>query len=363
MKRVLLFLFLIVAAGLACERYEPPPRAMIQGLAAGVLTDSRAPLFVDFGVPIDPDTLSLKIAVAETDVEGNLFDEDADPETNLKVLVAHDPLEGDFAGRTELEEGGTRVRIVPEAALPVGPQLMLIVEPGVRATSGAEARTRQRVLFAFTVACTSGRPTRLASGVYFALLDVEEPIGTQIQLFAVLEVDPSSGALVAQFTNADRNPNARCPSPCGSADVCRLLPAPACVAPSTRAGTVDEHPDFVPNVAPPTGYSFFVRGCAADDEAGATGVSTAPATLVVQSPPVTIEALTMTGSFTEDPGGTVRATGSLAADTVRLGTNPLGGGKGTLTAVRLPDEAAPPGIPRPPPITPASSDGGSGGAP
>src|SRR5690606_36536357 len=123
-----------------------------------------------------------------------------------------------------------------------------------------------------------------------------EPLGVQIQLYGALDVDPATGSLVGQFTNADRNAAQTCPTSCGSADVCRLLPVPECVPPSQRAGTADEWPDFVPNETPPTGYSFFVQGCAVDDES-ATGVLTAPATMVVQSPNVTVEALTVTASF------------------------------------------------------------------
>lgn len=365
MKRTVLLsviFALAVALGLACEEYSPPPRAEIVGLESGVLSEPRAPLVIHFGKPVDPDTLVVKLALEETDVEGNLLDEDADPETELTVLVRRDPFEGDLAATAELVDDGATLVLTPEAALPVGPKLVLIVEPGLEGRDGTVAVRRQKIPFSFTVKCTAGKPTKLASGVYFVLLDVQQPLGTQIQLYGALDVDPATGALVGQFTNADRNPDAsRCPTPCGSADACRLLPSPECVAPSTRAGTADEHPDFVPNVTPPTGYSFFVQGCAVDSETG-SGVITAPATMVVESPRVTVEALTMTAEFAPDGAGAVRATGSLVADTVRLGTNPLGAGKGTMTAIRIPDEAVPPNVPRPPPATP-SADGGSDASP
>ena len=362
MKQTSPFLLLLIAllAAIACESYEPPPRVAIEGLKDGVLEDSRAPLILDFGMPIDPDTLVVKVALEETDVEGNLFDEDDNPDTELKVLVARDPFEGDRAAKMELRDDDSRLVILPDAALPVGPKLVVAVDAGLRSKSGVLARTRQKISFSYTVVCTAGKPSTLASGVYFVLLDVQQPLGVQIQLYGAIDVDPATGALVGQFTNADRNPDkGRCPSPCGAADTCRLLPAAECVAPSTRAGTADEYPDFVPNEAPPTGYSFFVQGCAVDD-GEATGMLTAPATMVVESPRVTVEALTMTAQFAPDGAGTVRATGSLVADTVRLGGNPLGPGKGTMIAVRVPDSAAPPNVPRPPPATTSSrADGGS----
>ena len=177
--------------------------------------------------------------------------------------------------------------------------------------------------------CTAGtRAEKLKSGVYFVLLDVEQPLGTQIQLFGAIDVDPATGAFVAQFTNGDRNPDGtRCPTHCKDIDRCRLLPAPECVAPSLRAGTVDEYSDFVPNVEPPTGYSFPVEGCAVDDgdrlrrhhRAGHDGGA---------EPARHRRGLTMTAFFGPDAKGTVRATGSLTADTVLLGGNVDGYGAG-----------------------------------
>jgi hypothetical protein len=57
----------------------------------------------------------------------------------------------------------------------------------------------------------------------------------------------------------------------------------------------------------------------------------------------------MTARFAPGSDGIVRGTGSLTADGVRLGTSPLGAGKGTMTAVRVADDRVPPGVPRPPP--------------
>lgn len=358
MKRALFFLLvLVVTLAVACESYDPPPKAEILGLESGVLQDSRAPLVVFLGKPVDPDTLSVKVAIFETDPEGNLFDEDEDPETQLKVLVSRDPLDGDLAAKNELIENDSALVMKADAALPVGPKLVLIVEAGLKSKDGKENKIRQKIPFSYTVKCGAAKPTNLQAGVYFVLLDVQEPLGVQIQLYGALDVDPVSGALVGQFTNADRNTDQKCPSACGSADVCRLLPAPECVAPSQRAGTADEWPDFVPNDTPPTGYTFAVQGCAVDD-GNSTGVLTAPATMVVESPRVTVEALTMTASFTQDG----RGTGSLVADTVRLGGNPLGAGRGSMTAVRIPDDRLPPNVPRPTSKPGAAADGGSDGS-
>ncbi|MCW5832170.1 MAG: hypothetical protein KIS78_06950 [Labilithrix sp.] len=337
---------ILIAAAASCERYEAPPRPTIQGLTSGVLDDPRAPLVIDFGTSIDPDTLFVKIALFETDIEGTLADEDDDPDNELRVLVRRDPLEGDLGATADVDAAGGRLTLTLDSALPVGPKLVLLVEGGLRSPTGTVSRHRVRVPFSYVVKCVE-QPSAFAVGTYFVLLDVEQPLGTQIQLLAYVDVDPNTGALTGQFTNADRNPEQKCPSACPSTDVCRLLPAPECVAPSTRAGSVEEWPDFVPNAPPPTGYSFLVQGCAVDDGA-ASGVFTAPTTMVVESPKVTVEGLTMTASFAPGADGVVRATGSLTADVVRLGTNPLGPGKGSMSAVRLPDDRVPPDVPRPP---------------
>lgn len=368
MRNLLRFLVVSLAAGAltavaapACDRYEPPPTVTLEGVQGGLLFDSKAPLVISFGQPIDLATLNLKVATFATNLEGELADEDADDTTELRVLLGHDATEGDRGGRSELDPDGSVLRFYPDSALPVGPKLVVLVEPGLTGTNGRTRQNRTKVPFGYAVRCNAGtRAEKLKSGVYFVLLEVEQPLGTQIQLYAAIDVDPATGAFVGQFTNGDRNPDGtRCPSPCKDTDRCRLLPAPECVAPSLRAGTADEHTDFVPNITPPTGYSFAVEGCAVDDATG-SGVVTAPATMVVQQPAVTVEGLTMTAFFGADAKGNVRATGTLSADTAYLGTTKLGAGKGSMTATFIPDGQVPPNVPRP--AKPAGDAGAAGAA-
>lgn len=315
-------LLLAFVAAVACERYAAPPRPTIVGLNQGILTDSRAPLVVELGTPIDAATLDVKLAFQETDLEGNLLDEDADANTNLRVLATTTTVEG------------SRVLLNHEAVFPVGPKLVLIVEPGLRSTSGEVLRYRAKVPFSYGVTCTGGG-TRLASGKYFMLLDVEQPFGVQIQVFADLTIDPKTGAVSGRFTNADRRTDQSCPTACAPSEVCRRLPEPKCVLPSELAGTPDEYPDWFPYPTPPTGFEFVAEGCASDSESG-TGILTAPATLAVESPPVTVYGLTMTASFAPDETGVTRASGTLTADSIVLGTQAIGAGKGTMTARTVP---------------------------
>ncbi len=354
-----------VVALAACEDYRPPPEVSVEGLTNGVLTDPRAPFVVDFGMPIDESSVVVQVALYDVDADGNLPDERTPPQP-LRDVFKHDPTAGDFAVTPTFEDGDTKLRLVPTGAMPVGPKLVLLVDPGLRSQDGRERHYRTRLPFSYEVKCApTARPTALQGGVYFLLLQVEKPIGTQIQLFGAIDVDSATGAFVGQFTNADRNPDrSRCPGGCDSIDVCRLYPSAQCVPPSTAAGTVDEYPDWVPNATPPTGYSFEVHGCAVDD-GNATDVLTQPATMIVQQPAVTVQGLTMTAQFAPGADGVVRATGSLTADDTYLGKGSLGPGSGTVTARRVPDAQVPPGVPKPPPgdLDAGSSPVTEGGAP
>lgn len=327
---------LALAAAVACEGYEAPPEPFIVGAATGVVDDSRAPLVIGFGTAIDPATLKLTIALDETDIEGNLRDEDADPSTDLHVLIKHAP--GSDLGATAMIAQDLRsIVLTPTGTMPVGPKLVLIVEAGLRSPSGRVSNRRVKIPFSYGVKC-SGGATRLESGTYFMLLDVEKPLGLQIQIVAELTLDPKTGAIDGRFTSADRRTDLSCPTACTGDNICRLRPQPACVLPSELAGTIEEYEDFTANPTPPIGFSFVAAGCASDDAEG-TGVLTAPATMTVESPPVAVQGLVLTARFAPSPDGVVRATGTLTADHILVGTeaNPpdFGAGTGTMTARRI----------------------------
>lgn len=334
----------------SCELYDAPPRVSVAGAVEGVVSDSSA-LVLDLSEEVDLSTVRLKLVRFETDLEGNLPDEDADPATTLEPIFVIDGLApGSPApvGATVTLEG-TRLRIVPTGSFPIGPKLALLVEPGLSDLAGNSTITRERVSFSFEFTCKgNAASTVLTTGAYFFLLEVEEPIGVQIQLLVKFVVDPATGKLVGSATNADRDPTQQCPQPCSGTEVCRLLPEPACVAPSERAATVDEYSDFIPNVTPPVGYSFIVQGCAEDLPDGSAGVGTLPARMVVESPPVTVEGLVLSSSFEVDDAGVLRGGGGVTAEQILLFGTPSGAGKGTFTARRIPDAEVPPGVPDPP---------------
>jgi hypothetical protein len=352
-RAFLLGLLAALAIHSGCVLYEGPPQPHIEGGEDGVLDDPKSPLILAFSKPVDPSTLQVKIARLITDVEGNLGDEDAEDATELALLFSRDPSFPDVGGTAELIDGDTALRITPNAPLPIGAKLVLLIEQGLADTDGHTTKVRKRLLFSYKFDLGCDKPTTIfRAGKYFLLADVKSPLKTQVQLLASLTLDPATGRILGQFTNADRNPDkSRCaPLTCMSGDVCRLHPEPSCVAPSERAGTVDEFPDYVPNDVPPVGFTFTTDGCVEDQPDGSVVFVTAPVDVIVQSPPVTLRNASLTAQFTEDAAGALQGTGSLVADQVLLGTTPSGEGEGGLVARSLTDQEAPPGIPEPAPV-------------
>ncbi|MRG91001.1 Ig-like domain-containing protein [Polyangium spumosum] len=350
MRRLPLSLLLLsLAAPLAgCELYDGPPQPRIVGAEDGSLEDATAPLVLAFSEPVDPATLEVKVIRFETDVEGNLFDEDADQESEPEKFFSFTKgvVEG---GEAELVDDGATLVMRPSAPLPVGPKLALVIEGGLADLAGNVTKVRKRLLFGYTFKLECDAPsTVFPTGKYFLLADIEKPLQTQVQLWAAFYVDPATGRVRGQATNADRDKTQVCPTPCKSSEVCRLLPAPQCVPPSERAGTPDEHSDYVPNGTPPTGYSFTIDGCAVDQAGGKVVFATAPTDVVVQVPPVTLRNVTLTAEFAPDANGILRGTGTLEADNVLIGTTPSGKGEGNLVGRIVSADEAPADIPDPP---------------
>jgi hypothetical protein len=350
LQRFALSLLLLAAPG--CGYYDGPPRPSIDGAEDGVLDDPKAPIVLRFSEPVVPSSLHVTIARYVTDVEGNLPNEDADPNTELDVLFEYQQNFPPTGGTAELVDDDTVLRIMPTAAMPIGPKLVLLVEPGLSDRLGHTTKTRKRVLFAYRFDLKCDKPTAVfRPGYYFLLADIKNPIQTQVQLFGSLDLDASTGKIRGQFTNADRNmEKGRCPFDCPEA--CRTLPMPACVAPSERAGTVDEFPDYIPNAAPPAGYTFTADGCVADQPGGSTVFVTAPVDVIVQIPPVTLRNAALTAELSPDAEGVLRGSGSLVADEVLLGTSASGKGEAALVLRSITDMQAPPGIPAPPASSP-----------
>jgi hypothetical protein len=320
----------------------------------GVLANVGAPVVLVFSEPIVEASLSAEIVTYTVDAEGNLADEDADEATKLEVRFGHAPGKPDVGGTSQLQSGGRALSIHADPPLPVGPALAALIEPGLADAAGNATKTRQRLKFAYAFRCDDAADAgpvsaSLPTGAYFMLVEVDEPIATQVQLFSWLEVDAATGRVRGQFTNGDRNPDPdRCPTPCKSTEACRLLPAPDCVAPSTKAGSVDEFSDWVANSTPPTGFTFTVTGCTRDQPDGTIAFATDPVDTKTQSPPVTSHGITMSGVLAAAPDGVLRGTGSFSVEEVFLGSTPSGPGRGSLRMRMLSGEETPKDLPKPP---------------
>jgi len=346
----ILFFSLASALVMGCETYDAPPAPSIEGGEDGVLEDPKAPLVLSFAEPVDPATIKVKIIRVATDIEGNLGDEDSDSATELNVLFSSDEL-GVVGGTAELLENNSKLVITPVAPLPVGSKLAVLVEPGLKDLQGQATTARKRLSFAYSFKLECNAPSAVfQSGYYFLLADIKAPLKVQVQLWAYFDVDPKTGAVHGQCTNADRNPDPnRCQPACESGLVCRKLPSPACIKPSEKAGTVDEYSDYVFNDVPPTGYTFALDGCVLDQPDGSVGFVTAPTEVIVQQPAVTLRNVTLSASLSKDTNGVVRGGGSLAADEVLLGINPSGKGEGGLDIRAVSAEEAPKDLPKPTP--------------
>lgn len=318
---LLLFTTALLVGAPGCAEYEDPPKATLEGVTNGHLTDTKA-LVVTFSKPTDPATVKVKVVRFITDVEGDLADEDTDPKTTLDVLFEFPPEPGgDGGGKGVLSPDDTRLTITPKADFPVGAGLAILVEKGLSDTTGHATAVRKRLPFSlrFDLGCT--KPSLVfPTGTYFFLADVKKPVPVQVRLFAAIDVDPATGELIGRFSSAVRNPDPkRCSPACAASEACRLLPEQACVTPSLRAGTVDEFSDFVPNAAPPTGFSFQTTGCVIDQPDGTAAFITAPIDVVVKSPPVTLTKTQITGSF-KVVNDVLRGSGAITAENVLLGT-------------------------------------------
>jgi len=358
--------FLLLGLGLtaaACSDFDAPPKASLAGIEDGLLPDQLAPLQLTFDEPIDFPTLRLKVVRFITDPEGNLLSDDE--------LLAEDAILYQLDGATFDEDGG-RINDIGDAehkdqffsvslqtTLPVGPQLALVVEPGLTDAEGKHVwQVPQIIKFGFEFSCgddTSAQEVAFPEKtVFFLLADVELPIQTQLQLMVDIRTDPTTGDWAGQFTNADRVPDIDCSQfglTCEAEQVCRTLPTPACVSPSERAATVSEYPDFYPNEVPPIGYSFGGVGCARPS-GEAVALANAPTDVEVQSPTITVKGIAFNLEVALDPDtGVYIGGGTFTGQEVFLGSVLSGAGSGTATMIEIPEDEQKPGIP-PPPVGP-----------
>ncbi len=347
----LLAALLCALFAIGCEVYDGPPRPAIVGLEDGFLADPGAPVALAFHEPIDVQSLSVKIIVFKTNGEGELADVDGDSETELEILYEYmAPHDFEDRGAGTLDDSRTLFTIVPDARLPLGPQLALLIEPGLQDDAGHRWEVRQVLKFGYQLECTGeAAPTAFPSGGYFFNIAVDAPVTEQILLWSRVRVDPLTGRFVGQFTRADRDPKIDCNEyglACTPTEACRTLPTPACVLPSEDAGTSDEYTDFYANNAPPIGFSFTASGCIVDQPDGTFRVANKPVDVKMASPPVTVKGINLSALWGYDDEGVLRGSGTFHAQ-VQLGGDAGLPGKGSHEE-RLVLEDEVPDIPPPP---------------
>jgi len=350
--RLLLFI-LLSALALGCDDFDSPPQMTIVGIEEGFLSDPAAPLVLRFHEPIDFTTLRLKVIRYEVDGEGRLADEVPGAPGELNTLFEASPDDSDLGGVAELNDAKDTYTITLSQTFPIGPQLAVLIEPGLKDEAGNEWKVRQIHKFGFEFSCQGDEataPSAFPTGFYFFQVEVDKPISTQILLWADIRVDAETGDFVGQFTNADRDPAIDCSNhglQCAETEVCRTLPTPACVVPSEKAGTPDEYPDFYANDVLPTGYSFTVPGCVRDRADGTFSFANAPVDVVVISPPVKVKGINLNSLWGDDSEGVLRGNGVFQAAQVFLGDSPSGVGVGTHLERQVPADEVP-NIPAPP---------------
>lgn len=333
--------------GLSCTEFHGPPEVSVVGISGKRLEDPRAPIEIAFSKAIDPSTLEVSIAYNDHDIEGDLPDEKTPPEP-LRTIFFHDsdPDEPEIGGSSELVDGARLLRIDLLAAPPVGPEFVVVIEPGLMdAERRAVTKERIRIPFAYDFKCTGTKGTKLFPpfGYYFFVANIAKPIDTQMRAWAAMKVNQETGAFVAQFTSAfrDRDPS-RCDPPCSDTEACRVHPGPpTCVIPSEKAGSGDEFPDWEPTDVPPIGYSFRVTGCIEDTGPDSAGFNNASIDVVVQKPPVSVRGVSLNSGFVVDEEGVLRGTGAFTGDQVFIGTTPSGPGTGSQTMRSVSEDEIP----------------------
>jgi hypothetical protein len=178
-----------------------------------------------------------------------------------------------------------------------------------------------------------------ATGVHFAIIDIEKPLLTQLQVYLAM-VD-HEGRLRARLSNADRT--SICDgAPCPSGEGCSPN---GCVEKSLKAGSLDEHPFFEPHPTPPYGYEVAFESCLLEEDAGAV-LRSASFDLLVESPAITFAGTTI-ALFFVDPGQPLEGGGTIAAEELFLGTSSAGPLAGTIVSRRLEEQEVPDGVPQP----------------
>ena len=156
MKRSLLCIpLLVVLGGTACETFNAPPEPVIVGLDQGILgDDSKKPLVIDFGEPVQESSVKVRVVPFVADGEGNLADKDNDDSTDIDAtafFVAIRRLRRTSAGRAGSARTARSSQSSRQARFRIGPRLAVLVEAGLSDKKGNKTKAQRILPFGYQV--------------------------------------------------------------------------------------------------------------------------------------------------------------------------------------------------------------------
>jgi len=218
---VLLPLFLALDLGLGCETYVAPPGIDHLSVEAGVYDPEGGPLSVKLTKPVDLATLSLSLFVDHRGTEGDLclgmpLPEGCSDDAALQVLG---PCAPKTAMSDRTEDGRTRFLCAMGGAIIVSTdrtEVVLELEgklvpfqrytldlaSGLTSAEGANTAVPTQARFSVKSDIARG-PTDFQPGMFFAVVDIFEPIPAQFQFWFWFAVKPETGQLAIYAADAD----------------------------------------------------------------------------------------------------------------------------------------------------------------
>ena len=340
-------LLVVTLALAACETYVAPPRIQSLNVEAGIYDPARGPLEVKLSGAVDLATVSLDLFIDQRSREGELCVPDANgvlaegcAGEALRVLG---PCTPKSAPSERTDDQRTRFRCGSGGAIIAGaardsltleldgrhtPFERYTVRLGVGLTGveGADTGVPSEARFSVKSDVPLA-PTDFAPGMFFAVVDIFEPIPAQFQFWFWIAVKPETGELRLYAADAD--------------------PKDMSIDPKVNRDPVL----WVADPGPPTGATLSAAGQVADVD-GQRLLRIFPFRLLVTVPPVEavsteVNARVTQGEFPGAPPltrdiieGTMQSPGVfLGLDAERAA---LGAGRGSIALVRLTEAEQPP---------------------
>ncbi len=330
---------------LGCETYVAPPAIESLNVQAGVFDPALGPLEVRFSGAVDLSTVDLSVLVDRRSREGALCLPEggalpagcASEATRAlgPCKLASSPSERTDDGRTRFRcTGGSVIASTDRRALTLEVDGALVpferytvqLAPGLTGADGADTAVPAEARFSVKSDLPLA-PTDLQPGMFFAVVDIFEPIPAQFHFWFWFAVKAETGEI--RFYAADADPQDMSIDPKISRDPAQWKADPN----------------------PPSGAILSAAGQVAD-QGGQRLVRIFPFRLLVTVPPVEALATEISARITEGefPGAPPMTReileGTMQSPAVFLGLDAeraaLGSGRGAITMFRLTESEQPP---------------------